>query len=80
MPPSYWGEGLQGNSSSAGPFCRSISPRLTSVECTFEGKHGQVVLDQIRTVDKARLVKRIGRVSKGTQEAVLSALAELFAP
>jgi mRNA interferase MazF len=52
----------------------------TRVECTFEGKQGQVVLDQIRTVDRARLVKRLGRVSQETQEAVLSALANLFAP
>lgn len=52
----------------------------TRVACTFEGKEGQVVLDQIRTVDKARLVKRLGRIGKDTQDEVLSALAELFAP
>lgn len=52
----------------------------TRVECTFEGKQGQVVLDQIRTVDRARLVRRLGRIAEETQEKVLSALAELFAP
>lgn len=52
----------------------------TRVECTFEGKQGQVVLDQIRTVDKSRLVKRLGRLGEQTQERVLSALAELVAP
>lgn len=52
----------------------------TRVECSFEGKTGQVVLDQIRTVDKARLVKRLGTISQDTQEKVLSTLADLFAP
>jgi mRNA interferase MazF len=51
----------------------------TRVLCTFQGKSGQVVLDQLRTVDKLRLVKKIGRIDKETQEAVLSTLAEIFA-
>jgi len=51
----------------------------TRVSCRFQGKDGQVVLDQLRTVDKARLVRRLGRISKSTQEAVLATLAELFA-
>ncbi len=51
----------------------------TRVSCRFQGKDGQVVLDQLRTVDKARLVRRLGRISKSTQEAVLTTLAELFA-
>jgi len=38
------------------------------------------VLDQIRTVDKARLVKRIGKVDNVTQDKVLEVLAEMFAP
>jgi mRNA interferase MazF len=49
------------------------------IECTFEGKRGQVVLDQIRTVDKARLVKRLGTVDSNTEDAVITALTELFA-
>ncbi|NJD09215.1 MAG: type II toxin-antitoxin system PemK/MazF family toxin [Gemmatimonadetes bacterium] len=36
----------------------------TRVECRFQGKAGQVVLDQIRTVDKLRLVKRLGRLAE----------------
>jgi mRNA interferase MazF len=49
------------------------------VPCRFQGKNGQVVLDQIRTVDKARLVKRLGRIGPATQGAVLALLAEMFA-
>ena len=50
------------------------------VGCTFEGKAGQVVLDQIRTVDKARLVRKLGTVAEPVQPRVLSTLAERFAP
>jgi mRNA interferase MazF len=48
------------------------------VPCTFQGKSGEVVLDQLRTVDKARLVKRLGRLDAATSDAVLATLAELF--
>jgi len=49
------------------------------VSCRFQGKDGQIVLDQIRTVDKSRLVKRLGIIDPGIQILVLETLAELFA-
>ena len=52
----------------------------TRVQCTFKGKDGQVVLDQIRTIDKSRLVQKLGRIHKQKQEEVLTLLAEMFAP
>lgn len=52
----------------------------TRVGCTFEGKAGQVVLDQIRTVDKARPVRKLGTVPGPVQQRILSTLAEMFAP
>jgi len=51
----------------------------TRVPCTFQGKSGQVVLDQLRTVDKARLVKRLGKLDGPTADTVIDTLAELFA-
>ena len=51
----------------------------TRVQCSFKGKEGQVVLDQLRTVDKSRLVQKLGRIDQQTQEEVLSILAEMFA-
>jgi mRNA interferase MazF len=51
----------------------------TRVSCELQGKTGQIVLDQLRTVDKVRLVKRLGRLSAEEQHAILQALAELFA-
>ena len=50
----------------------------TRVPCTFQGKEGQVVMDQIRTVDKIRLVKRLGKIDSKTQADVFSVLSELF--
>jgi mRNA interferase MazF len=52
----------------------------TRIPCKFQGKRGQVVLDQIRTVDKTRLVRRLGKIDKQTQENVLTILGEMFAP
>jgi mRNA interferase MazF len=50
----------------------------TRVPCTFQGTAGQVVLDQIRAVDKTRLVKKLGRLSPSASDRVLSVLGEMF--
>src|SRR5438552_4784168 len=60
------------------PMTTQGRPYPTRVPCRFQGKSGQVVLDQVRTVDKSRLVQRLGRISPTTQRAVLATLAELF--
>jgi mRNA interferase MazF len=52
----------------------------TRVKCQFEGKKGQIVLDQIRTVDKIRLVKKLGKISASTRKEVLVILLDMFAP
>jgi mRNA interferase MazF len=51
----------------------------TRITCQFQGKRGQIVLDQLRTVDKRRLVKRLGRIDENTPQEVLANLAEMFA-
>ena len=51
----------------------------TRIKCKFEGKTGQVVLDQLRTVDKRRLVKRLGLIDKKTRQEIVEKLAEMFA-
>lgn len=61
------------------PMTTKGRPYPSRVSCTFQGKRGQVVLDQIRTVDKARLVRRLGTISSGVQSKVLDALQEIFA-
>jgi len=52
----------------------------TRVEITFQGKTGEIALDQIRAVDKSRLGKRLGKLDSETADAVLATLGELFAP
>ncbi|MBK9305747.1 MAG: type II toxin-antitoxin system PemK/MazF family toxin [Nitrospira sp.] len=52
----------------------------TRVPIRFKGKSWQIVLDQIRTIDKSRLVKRMGKIDDSTQTHTLALLAELFAP
>jgi len=51
----------------------------TRVGCQFEGKDGQIVLDQIRTVDKSRLIRKLGSLDRDTQESVLLTISEMFA-
>lgn len=52
----------------------------TRVPVRFHRKAGQIVLDQLRTVDKARLIKRLGAIDQAATDHVLALLAELFAP
>jgi mRNA interferase MazF len=61
------------------PMTTKGQPYPTRIACQFQGKDGQIVLDQIRTVDKTRLVRRLGQISTSEQKAVLDTLAELFA-
>jgi mRNA interferase MazF len=51
----------------------------TRVACEFQNKKGQIVLDQIRTIDKSRLIKRLGAIDPQTQVEVISILQKLFA-
>jgi mRNA interferase MazF len=60
------------------PMTTRDQPYPTRVSCRFKGKTGQVVLDQIRTVDRARLIRRLGRVDGATATAVLAVLQEMF--
>jgi mRNA interferase MazF len=50
------------------------------VPCRFRGRLDRVVLDQIRTVDRERLVHRLGQLSPGTLGGALAVLQEMFAP
>ena len=50
----------------------------TRVHCTFQGVAGQIVLDQVRTVDKTRLVKKLGRLSPTAADRLLRVLVEMF--
>jgi mRNA interferase MazF len=62
------------------PMTTKGRPYPTRISCRFQGRDGQVVLDQIRTVDRVRLIRKLGRIDPKTVARVLDVLAELFAP
>ncbi len=51
----------------------------TRIPCTFQGKKGLILLDQMRAVDKSRLIQKLGVISKSAQIKTASCLQELFA-
>lgn len=60
------------------PMTTKGRPYPSRVPCRFKGKNGQVVLDQIRTVDQSRLVKKLGRLDDKTAAKVLEVLRNMF--
>ena len=60
------------------PLTSKLRNYPTRVPCRVEGKQGQIVLDQIRTVDKSRLIKRITILNKPIQSKIISKLIEMF--
>jgi mRNA interferase MazF len=62
------------------PMTTRVRAYPTRVSCQFQGKRGQIVLDQIRSLDRARLVQKLGVLAPATSRKVLEALAHLFAP
>ncbi|HEY3303363.1 MAG TPA: type II toxin-antitoxin system PemK/MazF family toxin [Candidatus Binatia bacterium] len=62
------------------PMTTKGRPYPTRIPVRFQRKEGQIVLDQIRTVDKIRLVRRLGKIDQATAQKVLAILGEMFAP
>ncbi len=62
------------------PMTTKGRPYPTRVPLKFKGKRGHILLDQVRTVDKVRLIKKLGRLDNQTQSEVLSLLNEMFSP
>ncbi len=62
------------------PMTPQSRPYPSRVPCQFQEKEGQVALDQIRAVDKSRLVRKLGRLPEETQTCILAVLADMFAP
>ena len=60
------------------PLTSRLRNYPTRVPCRVEGKQGQIVLDQIRTVDKSRLIKKIATLNKPIQSKIISKLIEMF--
>jgi mRNA interferase MazF len=61
------------------PMTTGARPAPFRISLTFGGKKGLILLDQIRTLDKTRLVRGLGAVSPTTLAATLRTLQEVFA-
>ena len=61
------------------PMTTVTRPYPTRVAVRFQGKRGQVALDQLRAVDRQRLVRMLGAVSTRTAQDVSATLVEMFA-
>ena len=61
------------------PLTTKGRPYPTRIPLRFQSKNGQVVLDRIRTVDKRRLARRLGRISDKTAREIVAALGKMFA-
>ena len=61
------------------PMTSATKDYPTRVGCRFKRKEGHIVLDQISTIDKKRLIKKLGSIDAKTQFEVISVLQRLFA-
>ena len=62
------------------PMTTGSRPARFRIPLSFDGKRGLILLDRIRTLDRARLVKRLGALPPATLAATLQTLQALFAP
>jgi mRNA interferase MazF len=60
------------------PLTSTIRNYPTRVNCRFEGKSGQLAIDQIRSVDKTRLEKKLGIIEEETCKLLCSVMVETF--
>lgn len=61
------------------PMTTTERPYPTRIGITFQNKRGQVALDQIRAVDRQRLVRKLGTAPSKTAQSVSTVLVEMFA-
>ena len=61
------------------PMTTGGHPYPFRITCRFRGRQGYIVLDQLRTVDRVRLIRRLGQISPAAIKATLTTLQEMFA-
>lgn len=60
------------------PLTSTIKPYPTRLNCQFQGKNGQLVIDQIRSVDKSRLIEKLGNMEAKTNKDTCALIIETF--
>jgi mRNA interferase MazF len=78
VPPDDMNDHLR--TVSVAPMTTGSRPAAFRVGLTFQGKQGLIVLDQIRTLDRTRMVKRLGALRPQTLAVTLQTLQSMFAP
>ncbi|GAB4032576.1 type II toxin-antitoxin system PemK/MazF family toxin [Spirosoma jeollabukense] len=66
------------NTVTIAPLTSTRKPYPTRVDCHFDGKEGQVTLDQARSVDKSRLVKKLGQLDHTINQKICETLVAMF--
>jgi mRNA interferase MazF len=61
------------------PMTTIIRNYPTRINCVFQRKAGQIAIDQIRSLDKTRLVKKLGNLNEQVSKVVCKTLLEYFA-
>jgi mRNA interferase MazF len=61
------------------PMTTGSRPAAYRIETSLGDKQGRFLLEQIRTIDKSRLLRRLGLADRSTNQAVLATLREMFA-
>jgi mRNA interferase MazF len=60
------------------PMTTKIKKYPTRITLEFDGKKGQIALDQMRTIDKTRLIKKLGNIERRVQKSLVESLIEMF--
>lgn len=60
------------------PLTSTRKPYPSRVDVVFKNKKGQIALDQIRAIDKRRLLKKLGKISEHTEDKICEILVTMF--
>ncbi len=60
------------------PLTSTIKPYPTRLDCLFNERHGQLVVDQIGSIDKTRLIEKLGTMDAHTCKTLCDLIAEMF--
>ncbi len=60
------------------PLTSTLKKYPTRIDCNVNGKKGQIVIDQIRSIDKSRLIKKISRINEVTSDKVYKTIVAYF--
>jgi mRNA interferase MazF len=65
-------------SATVAPLTSTLKKYPTRIDCNVNGKKGQIVIDQIRSIDKSRLIKKISSINEVTSEKVYKTILAYF--